>query len=60
MLLGVNGVAIISHGSAGPTAILNACRVAKDMVERELVAELTSSGRLLDLITLQLPLVVFW
>ena len=43
MLLGVNGVAIISHGSAGPTAILNACRVAKDMVERELVAELTSA-----------------
>ncbi|MBM37344.1 MAG: phosphate--acyl-ACP acyltransferase [Acidimicrobiaceae bacterium] len=43
MLLGVNGVAIISHGSAGATAILNACRVAKDMVERDLVAELSGA-----------------
>jgi len=43
MLLGVNGVAIISHGSAGPTAILNACKVAQDMVERDLVGELTAA-----------------
>ncbi|MEC7827760.1 MAG: phosphate acyltransferase PlsX [Actinomycetota bacterium] len=43
MLLGVNGVAIISHGSAGPTAIVNACKVAQDMVERDLVGELASA-----------------
>ena len=43
MLLGVNGVAIISHGSAGPTAIVNACKVAQDMVERDLVGELAAA-----------------
>ena len=43
MLLGVNGVAIISHGSAGPTAITNACKVAQDMVERDLVGELAAA-----------------
>jgi glycerol-3-phosphate acyltransferase PlsX len=43
MLLGVNGVAIISHGSAGPAAITNACKVARDMIERDLVGELGSA-----------------
>ena len=43
VLLGVNGVAIISHGSAGPTAIVNACKVAQDMVERDLVGELAAA-----------------
>ncbi len=43
MLLGVNGVAIISHGSAGPTAVTNACQVAKDMVERDLLGELSAA-----------------
>ena len=43
MLLGVNGVAIISHGSAGPTAIVNACKFAQDMVERDLVGELAAA-----------------
>ena len=43
LLLGVNGVAIISHGSAGPTAIVNACKVAQDMVERDLVGELAAA-----------------
>ena len=43
MLLGVNGVAIISHGSAGPAAIVNACKVAQDMVERDLVGELAAA-----------------
>ena len=43
MLLGVNGVAIISHGSAGPTAIVNACKVAQDMGERDLVGELAAA-----------------
>ena len=40
MLLGVNGVCIISHGSSGPVAINNAAHVAKDMVERNLVGGL--------------------
>ncbi|MCS5690167.1 MAG: phosphate acyltransferase PlsX [Actinomycetota bacterium] len=43
MLLGVNGVAIISHGSASPTAITNACQLAKDMVDRNLVGELSAA-----------------
>ena len=43
MLLGVNGVSIISHGSAGPTAIVNACKDAQDMVERDLVGELAAA-----------------
>jgi len=46
MLLGVNGVTIISHGSASPTAILNACKVAQDMVERDLVGELEAAVNL--------------
>jgi glycerol-3-phosphate acyltransferase PlsX len=37
MLLGTDGVCIISHGSSGPRAIVNAVAVAREMVERELV-----------------------
>lgn len=40
MLLGVDGVAIISHGSSNATAVLNACKVARDMVQGELVQAL--------------------
>jgi len=40
MLLGVDGVCIISHGSSSARAITNACRVARDMVEGDLVAHL--------------------
>ena len=43
MLLGVNGVCIISHGSSSPTAITNAVRVARDMVERDLVGGLAAA-----------------
>ena len=32
MLLGVDGVCIISHGSSSATAMVNAIRVARDMV----------------------------
>jgi glycerol-3-phosphate acyltransferase PlsX len=42
MLLGVDGVCIISHGSSSATAIVNAVRVARDLVERDLVARLRS------------------
>ena len=38
MLLGVDGVCIISHGSTGEWAMLNAVKVAKEMVEHDLVA----------------------
>jgi len=42
MLLGVDGVCIISHGSSGDTAIVNACQVAADSVRSGLVAQLTT------------------
>jgi len=38
MLLGVNGVCIISHGSSSARAIVNAVRVARDSVESDLVS----------------------
>ena len=41
MLLGVDGICIISHGSSGETAIVNAMKVAAEMSERGIVAELT-------------------
>lgn len=37
MLLGVNGVCIISHGSSTPNAIANAIGVGRDMVEAKMV-----------------------
>ena len=40
MLLGTDGVCIISHGSSSATAIVNAVRVAKEMVDADLVAHL--------------------
>jgi phosphate acyltransferase len=43
MLLGVDGVCIISHGSSGVTAMLNGIKVACEMVERGVVAELRAA-----------------
>jgi glycerol-3-phosphate acyltransferase PlsX len=43
MLLGVNGVCIISHGSSSSTAIVNAARVAREMVEGDVVAHLRAA-----------------
>jgi glycerol-3-phosphate acyltransferase PlsX len=40
MLLGVEGVCIISHGSSSPTAIVNALRVAYEMVQADVVGHL--------------------
>jgi glycerol-3-phosphate acyltransferase PlsX len=40
MLLGVNGVCIISHGSSSSNAIANAIGVAHDMVEGDVVGQL--------------------
>jgi glycerol-3-phosphate acyltransferase PlsX len=43
LLLGVNGVCIISHGSSSATAIVNAVRVAATCVEAGIVARLRTS-----------------
>jgi glycerol-3-phosphate acyltransferase PlsX len=43
MLLGTDGVCIISHGSSSATAIVNACRVAADSVTSGLVGKLTTT-----------------
>jgi len=43
MLLGVDGVCIISHGSSSARAIVNAVRVAKEMVEGDLVGHLRAA-----------------
>jgi glycerol-3-phosphate acyltransferase PlsX len=40
MLLGVDGVCIISHGSSSARAIVNAVRVAHDAVDQHLVSQL--------------------
>jgi glycerol-3-phosphate acyltransferase PlsX len=40
LLLGANGVCIISHGSSNSDAIVNAIAVASEMVERDLVGAL--------------------
>ena len=43
MLLGVDGVCIISHGSSSATAVVNAVRVAAEMAEADLVGDLTTA-----------------
>jgi phosphate acyltransferase len=43
MLLGVDGVCIISHGSSSATAVVNATRVAAEMVEAGVVERLRSA-----------------
>ena len=43
VLLGVDGVCIISHGSSSARAIVNAVRVGRDAVETELVAKLRAA-----------------
>ncbi len=43
VLLGVDGICIISHGSSGSTAMLNAITLGHEMAERGLVAEITAA-----------------
>ena len=43
MLLGVKGVCIISHGSSSALAIENAIKVASEMVEADVVGNITAS-----------------
>ena len=43
LLLGVDGVCIISHGSSSADAVVNAVKVARDMVQKGLVDRLRQS-----------------
>jgi len=43
MLLGVDGVCIISHGSSSPRAIINAIQIAREMVDVDLVGLLRAA-----------------
>jgi glycerol-3-phosphate acyltransferase PlsX len=43
MALGLKGVCIISHGSSSAKAVVNAVKVAKDMVEQDLVTKLQAA-----------------
>ncbi len=44
LLLGVKGVCVISHGSSSAAAMVNAIRVAAEMVDVEMVAHLTAAA----------------
>jgi glycerol-3-phosphate acyltransferase PlsX len=43
VLLGVDGICIISHGSSGETAVLNALKLADELVKDDLVAQITAA-----------------
>jgi len=43
MLLGVDGLCLISHGSSSATAVVNAIRVAKELHDAEIVASLRAA-----------------
>lgn len=43
MLLGVDGLCLISHGSSSATAIVNAVRVAKELLDAEIVDNLRAA-----------------
>ena len=45
VLLGVNGMCVISHGSSSAGAIVNAIRVARDAVVAGVVDRLTEAAR---------------
>jgi glycerol-3-phosphate acyltransferase PlsX len=45
MLLGVDGVCIVSHGSSSATAVVNALAVADEMVAADLVGRLGAAVR---------------
>jgi glycerol-3-phosphate acyltransferase PlsX len=45
MLLGVDGVCIISHGSSSQRAVVNAIGVAREMVEANVVGEIANAIR---------------
>jgi glycerol-3-phosphate acyltransferase PlsX len=43
MLLGLNGVCIISHGSSSARAMVNGIKVARDMVQGDIVEKIRSA-----------------
>ena len=43
VLLGVDGICIISHGSSNERAILNAVKLAEELVQAGMVAEITAA-----------------
>jgi phosphate acyltransferase len=43
LALGLQGVCIIGHGSSSAKAVVNAVRVAKDMVESDLVSKVQAA-----------------
>jgi glycerol-3-phosphate acyltransferase PlsX len=43
VLLGVDGICIISHGSSGETAILNAMKLADELVKADIVGEIRAA-----------------
>ena len=43
ILLGVDGICIIAHGSSSPTAIRNGIGVARDMVDHHIVGEIAEA-----------------
>jgi glycerol-3-phosphate acyltransferase PlsX len=45
MLLGLNGICVISHGSSNATAIMNALRVAAEMDRAGVVDKLRTTIR---------------
>jgi phosphate acyltransferase len=45
MLLGVNGICVISHGSSNATATMNAIRVAAEASDEQIVAKLAATIR---------------
>ena len=45
MLLGVDGVCIIAHGSSSERAIVNGINVAREMVEGDVVGEISRAIR---------------
>jgi glycerol-3-phosphate acyltransferase PlsX len=48
VLLGVDGVCVIAHGSSGATAMHNGIRVARDMVEHRIVDEIRAAIHVAD------------
>ena len=45
LLLGVDGICVISHGSSNATAIMNALRVADEMDRDDVVAKVRATIR---------------
>ena len=43
MLVGVDGLCLISHGSSSATAVVNAVRVAKELLDHDIVERLRAA-----------------